>query len=142
MTSSAFRRSTSNITTSRPRHMSSIPLSFGKVLHARFSETGWSGDEGGPRNEGSRIRSRPGYGEKFQALLATIELLALGGVCRPIKYVLSGFARRTGLFEPIGHSTRASSGQYDLSMKRRYELSWQRPVVFSTMFCLSYLVLQ
>ena len=59
--------------------MSSIPLSFGKVLHARFSETGWSGDEGGPRNEGSRIRSRPGYGEKFQALLATIELLALGG---------------------------------------------------------------
>src|SRR5712672_4876109 len=92
--------------------MSSIPLSFGKkVLHASFSETGWSGDEGGPRNEagagneGFRIRSRPGYGEKFQALLATIELLAPGGVCQPIKYVLSGFARRTGLFKPIGSST-------------------------------------
>jgi hypothetical protein len=78
-----------------------------KVLHARFSETGWSGDEGGPRNEAGAGNEAAGYeagwgyGEKFQALLATIELLAPRGVCQPIKYVLFGFAKRTGLFKPI-----------------------------------------
>jgi hypothetical protein len=52
-----------------------------------------------------RKQSGGGYGEKFQALLATIELPAPGGVCQPIKYILSGFARRTGSFGPIGRST-------------------------------------
>ena len=44
-------------------------------------------------------------GDKFQALLVTIELVALGGVCQPIKYVLFGSANRTGSFGPIGRST-------------------------------------
>ena len=57
------------------------------------AEAGYESSQGG------------GYGEKFQALLATIELVAPGGVCQPIKYVLFGFAKRTGSFGPIRCST-------------------------------------
>jgi len=78
-----------------------------------------AGHKGGPRNKaGARSQIKAVLGpdtraagdnagrgtEKFQALVATIELLA-PGVCQPIKYVLSGFARRTGSFGPIGRST-------------------------------------
>jgi hypothetical protein len=36
--------------------------------------------------------------------------------CQPIKYVLFGFAKRTGLFGPIGHSTYSNLKWKDLSL--------------------------
>ena len=37
-----------------------------------------------------------------------------GHFCQPIKYVLSGFVRRTGLFGPIGHRQLPSSASSGL----------------------------